>query len=36
MGGLGTLLFGLLPFTVWIIWSSLVLIRAPREGQKTA
>ena len=33
MGGLATLVLGLLPFSIWVIWSSLVLIRAPRSGQ---
>ena len=32
MGGLATLIFGLLPFTLWVLWSSVVLIRAPRGG----
>ncbi len=30
MGGLGTLIIGLLPFTIWTIWTSIVLIRTPR------
>ncbi len=32
IGGLGTLVLGLLPFAIWVIWTSLVLIRAPRSG----
>ena len=35
MGGFGTLILGLLPFAVWTIWSSIVLIRAPR-GERAA
>lgn len=33
MGGIATIVLGLLPFSVWIVWASLVLIRAPRSGQ---
>ena len=35
MGGFATLILGLLPFAIWTIWASIVLIRAPR-GEKTA
>jgi hypothetical protein len=30
MGGLGTLILGLLPFTIWVVWASVVLIRIQR------
>jgi len=30
MGGLATLILGLLPFAIWTIWASIVLIRTPR------
>jgi hypothetical protein len=33
MGGVGTFLLGLLPFSVWVIWLSAVLIRSPRGGE---
>lgn len=29
MGGYGTLIIGLLPFVIWTVWTSMVLIRAP-------
>jgi hypothetical protein len=32
MGGFGTFIFGLLPFAVWTIWTSIVLIRNPHGG----
>ena len=32
IGGLGTIVIGLLPFAIWVIWTSIVLIRAPRSG----
>lgn len=32
VGGLGTVVIGLLPFAIWVIWTSIVLIRAPRSG----
>lgn len=32
IGGLGTIVIGLLPFAIWVIWTSVVLIRAPRSG----
>ncbi|MBV8117813.1 MAG: hypothetical protein JOZ01_07525 [Candidatus Eremiobacteraeota bacterium] len=30
LGGVGELALGLLPFAVWVVWTSVVLIRAPR------
>ena len=36
VGGLGTLVLGLLPFAVWVVWTSIVLIRAPRAGEARA
>jgi hypothetical protein len=36
MGGSSTLAFGLLPFVLWVLWASLVLIRSPRTGEKTS
>lgn len=36
MGGIGSVIVGLLPFALWILWSSIVLIRAPRSGEKAA
>jgi hypothetical protein len=35
MGGIATFFAGLLPFTVWVIWASSVLIRVPREGENS-
>jgi hypothetical protein len=32
IGGAGTIILGLLPFAIWVIWTSAVLIRAPRSG----
>jgi hypothetical protein len=32
IGGIGTVVLGLLPFAIWVIWASVVLIRAPRSG----
>ena len=36
IGGIGTLIIGLLPFAIWVIWTSVVLIRAPRAGSPQA
>lgn len=36
MGGIGSVIVGLLPFALWVVWSSVVLIRAPRTGEKAA
>ncbi len=33
IGGVGTLILGLLPFAIWVIWTSIVLTRVPRSGQ---
>ncbi len=30
LGGIGSLLLAIVPFIVWVIWVSIVLIRAPR------
>lgn len=35
IGGIGTVLLGLLPFTIWVLWASAVMIRAPRSGQSS-
>lgn len=35
IGGIGTVLMGLLPFTIWVLWVSAVMIRAPRSGQSS-
>jgi hypothetical protein len=35
MAGTGTFLAGLLPFAVWVIWTSIVLIRHPRGGENS-
>jgi hypothetical protein len=32
VGGLGTIVIGLLPFALWVIWTSVILIRSPRAG----
>jgi hypothetical protein len=32
-GGIGTIVLGLLPFAIWVIWTSIILIRVPRRGQ---
>lgn len=36
MGGVGSVIVGLLPFAIWILWASMVLIKAPRSGEKAA
>ena len=36
IGGLGTIIIGLLPFAIWVIWTSAVLIRTPRAGESGA
>ncbi len=36
VGGIGTLVLGLLPFAIWVIWASTVLIRVPRSGGSAA
>jgi hypothetical protein len=36
IGGIGTIVLGLLPFAVWVIGTGLVLIRAPRAGEAPA
>ncbi len=35
LGGLGSLLLAVVPFVVWTIWTSIVLIRAPRGAAET-
>lgn len=32
IGGVGTVVLGLLPLSVWVIWTSIVLVRVPRGG----
>lgn len=36
IGGIGSLIIGLLPFAIWVIWTSVILIRAPRTGEARA
>lgn len=32
IGGVGTVVLGLLPLSIWVVWTSIALIRVPRGG----